>query len=311
MVLLTIAQAVFGVVRFFIDGQKSGPFTFAFGTVGLFLAAVLYVIAMYGLTVREKLAIRLPKLKQLTFVVLLTTPLVVVVSEIGACLLEICRRVGIPDWIMAPQDLINVIDAVRQYNPWLAAAGFVVFGGIMPGLGEELFFRGFVGRGLLARWGIVGGILLTSLLFAAMHVFLVQAAAAFLLGLLLHAVYLWTRSLIAPIVLHAVYNSQVFLASEMTRNTAHDLAADDHVPPVLALLSVIAAIGLVYLLYRSRVRWVRTDGADWSPGFPTAETPLAQAETQLVGSRLGAGPVAVVAVVYLLFIADLVWEIVR
>lgn len=108
-----------------------------------------------------------------------------------------------------------------------------------------------------------------------------------------------------------MYNCQAFLLNVATHDPSHPLAADDHLPPVLALAAVFAAAGLVYLLYRSRVRWVRADGINWSPGFATAEMPPAELGARPVGGRLRAGQVVAGAVAYLLFVAALVRELCR
>lgn len=203
----------------------------------------------------------------------------------------------------------NITDTIQQYPPWQAVAAIVLFGGLLPALGEELFFRGFLGRGLVARWGPVRGVLLTSLLFGAMHLHPVQATMAAVLGVVLHAVYLWTRSLVAPMVLHAVYNCQVFLINVYAPSIWPDLPDAEHLPLCLALTATAATFGLLALLYRSRVRWVREDGSDWSPGFPSGETPPSSAAARLSEQRPGSVLVVFVAVVYLLFVATLGWEL--
>src|SRR5207248_983297 len=50
--------------------------------------------------------------------------------------------------------------------PWPLA---VLCGCLAPAVSEELFFRGTVGRRLLARYGPAAGVLLTTLLFALSH----------------------------------------------------------------------------------------------------------------------------------------------
>lgn len=82
--------------------------------------------------------------------------------------------------------------------------------GVGPGLSEELMFRGFVGRGLVGRHHWVVGIVLTSVLFGAVHLDPIRAAGAMVMGLLLHAFYVWTRSLWIPILLHT-FNNGVYV----------------------------------------------------------------------------------------------------
>ena len=50
----------------------------------------------------------------------------------------------------------------------------------------------------MGRYGVLVGILLTSLLFGVMHVHPVKIAGAFVFGCFAHLVYLATRSLWVP-----------------------------------------------------------------------------------------------------------------
>jgi membrane protease YdiL (CAAX protease family) len=80
---------------------------------------------------------------------------------------------------------------------------------VFVGFGEELLFRGLIQADLSKAFGWKWGLFATSLLFAVMHMtwrsvpelFFVFAAA-----LILGGIYLRTRSLVAPIILHAANN---------------------------------------------------------------------------------------------------------
>ena len=83
-------------------------------------------------------------------------------------------------------------------------------------LGEELLFRGLVQRDLIKALGWKQGIILTSLLFAVMHLTwrsIPELVFVFFVGLLLGYVYYKTKSLVAPIVMHGIGN--VFLVAVM------------------------------------------------------------------------------------------------
>jgi hypothetical protein len=138
-----------------------------------------------------------------------------------------------------------------------------------------------------------------------MHIHPFHAATATLIGLLLHAIYLWTRSLVAPMLLHAVYNFQTLMWSELLFRNSDGTGFDAHVSPALAMTALVAAVGIVLLLYRCRVRWVTADGEDWSPGFPSAEIPPAEAGALLASRRLGFVRPALVTVLYCVFLGVL------
>jgi membrane protease YdiL (CAAX protease family) len=84
---------------------------------------------------------------------------------------------------------------------------------VAPAVGEELFFRGFVGSRLLGRYGVTLGILFTTALFAIVHVNVAQVALAFVAGLFLHAFYLASRSIWVPVLLHFLANASVMVVN--------------------------------------------------------------------------------------------------
>src|SRR5262249_2960925 len=91
-----------------------------------------------------------------------------------------------------------------------AAAPFVVLVvalALGPALGEEIVFRGLIGPGLLRRWGVPMGVLLTSVLFAGAHGFPPHAVGLLPIAFFLHYAFLRTGSLWSPILLHFLNNT--------------------------------------------------------------------------------------------------------
>jgi uncharacterized protein len=80
--------------------------------------------------------------------------------------------------------------------------------GVGPGVVEELWCRGFLGRGFVGRYGWVVGVGLASLFFGLLHLYpppyvLVTAA----MGIWLHFTYAVSRSLWVPVTIHLLNNS--------------------------------------------------------------------------------------------------------
>ncbi|GDX95428.1 hypothetical protein LBMAG47_10920 [Planctomycetia bacterium] len=111
----------------------------------------------------------------------------------------------------------------------------------------ELWFRAYIGGGLVERFGTVPGVLMTSALFALVRLDPGLMLPAFLVGVVVHMAYLATRSLAIPILMHGVVTLAVAPASRM------------HVMPGTGMPATgyAAAIGLVVIagviLYRTRV----------------------------------------------------------
>lgn len=81
----------------------------------------------------------------------------------------------------------------------------MVVGVIIP-IAEEVFFRGVFYTWLRRRWGPVVGIIVSALLFGALHLNPVWIAFAFILGIILALLYELSGSLWPAIGLHAVNN---------------------------------------------------------------------------------------------------------
>jgi membrane protease YdiL (CAAX protease family) len=239
-----------------------------------FAMAVGIVVFCYGPASRRILALRGLHVRQGVLTVLLLPPLLVVAVECRALAEELLCWLD----LMPEREVTMTVLRATAATPWLVGLVAVA---VLPALGEETFFRGFIGRGLVGRLGVLAGVLLTALLFAAIHLNPLQGAAAFVFGLGLHAVLLSTKSLLAPLLLHLLLNGLIFMLFRSSgpapapAGEAAPAAAEvvRHLSPLLvgSALIVLAAVGM--LLYETRTRWLLPDGRPWEPGSLTPEMP--------------------------------------
>ncbi len=85
----------------------------------------------------------------------------------------------------------------------------IVYMHLFVGLGEELLFRGFIQQDLSAAFGWKWGLFAASVLFAIMHLTwrsVPELGFVFCAGLIMGGLYLKTRSLVAPIIMHGINN---------------------------------------------------------------------------------------------------------
>ena len=83
----------------------------------------------------------------------------------------------------------------------------------ITGPGEEIFWRGFLQDRLMKRWGNFSGFLMTTALYAGVHVFscnLMLILAAFVAGAFWGVLYLWKRDLLAQITSHSLWSAVIF-----------------------------------------------------------------------------------------------------
>ncbi len=89
---------------------------------------------------------------------------------------------------------------------WFGATGMIVLAGIVVPIAEELFFRGMLYRWMRSRWSVWLASVVSSLLFAIVHIELATALPVFVLGMVLALVYEHSRSLWTSILIHCVNN---------------------------------------------------------------------------------------------------------
>ncbi|MGY8822758.1 MAG: CPBP family glutamic-type intramembrane protease [Candidatus Latescibacterota bacterium] len=140
------------------------------------------------------------------------------------------------------------IQIVRDYSELPKVLFAVVF---LPGICEELFFRGFVFTGLYFHYGPKTALFFSALLFAAAHFNPWQLPALFIFGLFLAALAYWTHSIYPPILAHIVNNMLSVLGINLRTNFGFDaLASNDHLSTPLLALATLVSLGGLYLISR-------------------------------------------------------------
>lgn len=204
---------------------------------------------------------------------------------------------------------LNDMSSIKEVQEMAEAtplAVLVLIIAVFPALNEEFVFRAAVGRGLLARYGLVAGIALTSMLFAAVHLSPVHAAALLPLAVLMHVGYLSSGSIWACVGVHFLNNAlsvglmKLATVVEEVGGVAADVT-DTKFSPLVFLSSSACVAATVWLLWHLRVRWLLPDGSEWRTDFPSTEPPPLGADAVPVVPGIPAGPLWVTAVAYLSF----------
>jgi membrane protease YdiL (CAAX protease family) len=130
------------------------------------------------------------------------------------------------------------VAALYRQMTWATAVPFVLFIALSPGFMEELLFRGYIQSRLLQRWSAWLAILVTSALFALMHVAPHAVVFAFPLGLWLGVLAWRTGSVWPGMVCHAFVNG-----AWNVWQVGRKLAGYEESPPV----PVLVGLGVVVL----------------------------------------------------------------
>lgn len=266
--------------------------TLLVGEMGIFVVcAVTASLLRVGWSPREKLGLTAISAKQLALIVGMTVPLSLVCGTMHQWTTAGWEIFA--EQFPALQSMFEGADVNQQLKPLSdkAPLGLLVLViALAPAIGEEIVFRGVIGRGLVARYGVLPGVIFTSLLFASVHLHPAHVVALLPLAFLIHYVYLVTRSFWAPVLLHFANNALAAILLKISSQLEGTPLAEDQGLTIWGFLVACVLVGLaVRALWQSRVEYRLPSGDVWSPGYSSVERP--PAETQAVQVQLRGEPV--------------------
>ncbi len=270
-------------------------------TLSTMLIAVGVVLALFRKQTARCIGLRGMTVEQVVLILLISLPMTVLTSEFTNCVAH----------LFPPMPKLGIFEDFAKES-WLLV--FAV-GCLFPGIGEEVYFRGFLSRGLVSRHGAVWGTFFAAFLFGAVHLHPIQACGAFLLGLVLQFVFLTTRSLWGAILLHAANNALAFAAMKhgallpIDGYTSNPDEGIMHMSPWLVLVALLTVGVLLWALQRSRTQCLNPDGTDWSPGFVTAQGPPADTGVQTMSVSGGLQSLAAVLAAYAAFLLMMAYSV--
>lgn len=313
-VVVTIGAVVLAVIGIVLSGQPmNGPNisktmeasleswmlpVISFSTMAF---AFVAVVLLFGRQTARCMGFRGMTVTQTATILLLALPMAVLTSEFANLVSHLFPKLEMPEIFanFAKQPALLVFCA----------------GCLFPGVGEELFFRGFLSRGLVSRHGVVWGTFFTAFLFGAVHLHPIQASGAFFLGLTLQMVFLTTQSLWGAILLHTANNALAFAAmlyGELMPIPGFTMASETeimHSPPLLVLVAALTVGMMSFVLHQTRTQWLLPDGKVWSRGFVTSEGPPLDTEAKCVAPWIGLRELVGACVMYAAFLLTLVYYI--
>jgi uncharacterized protein len=137
----------------------------------------------------------------------------------------------------------RLLGVIFTYDSWWEFPLTFTAVAIAPAVGEELIFRGILQKQLEhisgKGWVAVG---VTALVFSALHLQFAGFLPRFLLGVVLGCIYLWTRNLWVPIIIHLLYNGLQVTAAFATKDFEFEPEMTEAPNPWLALAGLLVAI---------------------------------------------------------------------
>jgi membrane protease YdiL (CAAX protease family) len=230
--------------------------------LGLFIFPPLLFVFLIHRKVLDYLGLRVSiNYKQLFYSILLIFISVPIISWLGM----INEKLILPEFLSGLENWMKEkeLEAMKLTFVFLdvKTIGGVVVNifliSIIPAIGEELLFRGVLIR-LFKRWSGKThlAVILSAILFSALHVQFYGFLPRFVLGLILGYTFVWSGSLWLPIVLHFLNNVSVVILYYST-NSKDILTGDQDLfissDNILGIIvSLIISVGLLYFIYKNR-----------------------------------------------------------
>ena len=232
-----------------------------FTTIGAFLLpALLFAYCQNRQCFQYNAANRKPEFSMTIIVLILSITLLPVVSMLSLFNMQIMPQEGaVAEFMRNLEDAANhILEMVTsRRSTWDLVANMLVFA-VLAGVCEEFFFQGAL-QPLMMNWTKNPhiGILLTALIFSALHFQFYGFIPRFLLGVYLGYLFYWSRSLWLPILAHVLHNALSLMVDFTLQGRGIDTDNLQFTDvrgslPTAAACALISAMAIVYLwrIYR-------------------------------------------------------------
>ena len=179
-----------------------------FSAVGTFVTPVL----AYGYLTKFDFGLNIPITRSW---VLLSIALIILVTPLISFLIEFSLSLNFPQWMRQfdKNSDVLILAFLKMENLNDLFVNLLVMA-VVPAIGEELFFRGFMQNAFLGFFKNKHfAIFFTAILFSMIHFHIDGFIPRLFLGAILGYMFFWTKSLWVPIIAHFTNNSLAIIIS--------------------------------------------------------------------------------------------------
>jgi membrane protease YdiL (CAAX protease family) len=167
-------------------------------------------------------------------------------------------------WIRSGEEDANgTLENILNMKSPSDLLGTIVLVGILPAIGEELFFRGILQKLFIqilkSAWP---GIIFTAFLFSAFHMQFMGFIPRMALGIILGALYWYSGSLFTSILGHFIFNSVNIL---LIYFRIADMNSKSETSLVFTLIGLASLAFIVFLLFYLRKKSTTTYASEFPP----------------------------------------------
>ncbi|QDU27488.1 CAAX amino terminal protease self- immunity [Anatilimnocola aggregata] len=159
--------------------------------------------------------------------------------------LSTALAVMIGSTLLLGQPAASPTSAAVSESAWWTIVLVAVILSVLPVLVEEIVFRGYVQRRLLARWSPTTAIAVSTLLFAILHADSLQHIVAVIpLGIVTGLLAYRTNSVKPGMLVHAIHNMGAVACGALTRALTPLLGDEQAGLVIIGLIVLLALVGL-------------------------------------------------------------------
>ena len=145
-------------------------------------------------------------------------------------------------------DSIEALSHLLSMNSFSDLINNILLIGILPGIGEELLFRGIIQKEITTKLKNPHiAIFITALIFGIFHFQVTGFLPKFIIGMVLGYAYYFSKSLILPMILHVINNSfatiSFYFAGDIVQKTQ---PIPENIPLISVVISTFIFAVLMY-----------------------------------------------------------------
>lgn len=227
-------------------------------TIGIFVFPPLIFVLLVSKRPAQYLAMKLTP----AFLSIVTgVAVIIAILPFIHWLVEINEMLFLPEWLAGVEQWMkrSEVQAKELTDIFLgttATAGLMInllIIAVLPAIGEEFLFRGVLLR-LFREWTRNShfAVLISAFFFSALHLQFYGFLPRFVLGIILGYLFIWTRSIWVPVLIHFVNNGIAVVAAWFYArgNIQHDFESVGEADQPLVIISSLVIVLVMMLAIR-------------------------------------------------------------